>query len=110
MNAIAERISSTSSSLTYMLQVIKAGSINIVFLILVVLMSSGSVFFYCFIGTFTTTQFFNFGDITYESLWYKFPVNLQKFLPMIIENAHVPCIYNGYNIIDLNLITFAKVK
>lgn len=110
MNEIPDRVSSTSSSLTYMLQVIKAGSINIVFLILVVLMSTGSVFFYCFIGTFTTSQFFNFGDITYESLWYKFPVPLQKFLPMIIENAHIPCIYSGYNIIDLNLMTFAKVK
>lgn len=98
------------SSFNQMLQVIKEGSINIVFLILVVLMSTGNVFFYCFIGTFTTAQFFNFGDITYESMWYKFPVRLQKYLPMIIENAHIPCIYNGNNIIDLNLMTFAKVN
>lgn len=71
--------------------------------------SAGAVLLFCTVGVYTTENFARYGHISYESLWYEFPPNLKKYLPMIIANAQQPRIFRGLGIIDLNLMTFTKV-
>lgn len=73
------------------------------------LTSAGNIFLYCYVGTFTTVKFLRFSDAAYESLWYKFPVELQKYLRLIIADAQRSRAFDGYGVMDLNLVTFAKV-
>lgn len=54
-------------------------------------------------------MFWCYADVSFESLWYKFPVNLQKYVLMIIANAQRPQIFSGLGIIDLSLMSFMKV-
>lgn len=73
-------------------------------------MSTGTVFLYCYVGTFTTAQFLNYGDASYKSLWYRYPLDLQKAVQLIIADAQRPLIFHGFGIIDLNLMVFTKVR
>lgn len=81
-----------------------------VLLVSLVLLSTGVVFIYCYMGTFTTDQFQLYADISYKSMWYKFPVRLQKYYVFILADSQRPRYFNGLGFIDLNLVTFAKVK
>lgn len=72
--------------------------------------SAGNIFLYCYVGTVTTVKFLQFSDAVYESLWYKFPVELQKYLRLIIANAQRPRAFDGFGIMDLNLVAFTKVS
>lgn len=72
-------------------------------------MSSGNIFLYCYVGSITTDIFLQYADATYESLWYEFPENIQKYLRLIIADAQRRRIFKGIGIIELNLIVFAGV-
>lgn len=82
---------------------------GILVVIISIIMSTGSIFLYCFVGTLATTIFWKYATVSYESLWYKFPVNLQQYVRMITANAQRPHIFNGLGIIDLNMAFFIKV-
>lgn len=73
------------------------------------LTSAGNIFLYSYVGTLSTAQFLRFSDVVYESLWYKFPVELQKYLRLIIANAHRRQAFDGFGVMELNLETFTKV-
>lgn len=70
---------------------------------------TGTTFLYCLIGSWTTEQFLLFGDRSYESEWYKMPIDLQKIVQLMIIDAQQPLVFNGFGIIDLSLMTFIKV-
>lgn len=82
---------------------------KIVMLIIGLIMSIGNIFIYCFVGSFTTDNFFRYAEISYESLWYQLPVNLQQYLRLIISNAQRPQIFNGLRIFDLSFMLFTRV-
>lgn len=82
---------------------------SILVVIMSIIMSTSSIFLYCFVGTLTTTIFWQYATVSYESLWYKFPVNLQQYVRMIAANAQRPHIFSGIGIIDLNMTFFMKV-
>lgn len=75
------------------------------------IMSTGPVFFYCLFGAFTTDIFLSFANLAYESTWYKFPNDLQKYIRMIVAEADAQRerYYHGFHMVDLNLLTFGKV-
>lgn len=77
--------------------------------ILTIVTGTGNIFLYCFVGSLTTTMFRRYADLSYESLWYKFPVDLQKYSLLIIVDAQRPRIFDGIGFIELNLIFFMKV-
>lgn len=79
-------------------------------LIIACTMSIGTVFLYCFFGSLTTDQFLRYAHISYESEWYTLPIELQKFIQLIIADAQRPRIFQGFKIIDLNLLAFTKVS
>lgn len=91
-------------------QILKSIDFNIFVVLISVSMGSGTVLLYCYVGTFTTTQFLYYADATYESAWYSYPLNMQKAVQMIIADAQRPLIFYGFGVIDLNLITFTKVR
>lgn len=75
-----------------------------------IIMSTGNIFLYCFVGSLTTSIFWGNADIAYESLWYKLPIDLQKYLLLLLVDAQRPIIFHGFGIINLDLIFFMKVK
>lgn len=48
-------------------------------------------------------------DCVYEMNWQKLPLQLQKYIIVMIENMQKPLYYHGFNIIKLELNTFIKV-
>lgn len=83
---------------------------EIFILLLCVSLSTGMVFLFCSVGSWTTDNFSRFADISYESLWYKFSPDLQKYLRLIIADAQRPRVFQGFGIIDLNFMTFTTVN
>lgn len=73
-------------------------------------MGFGSVLLLCWVGSHITDNFVRIAGISYESLWYKFPIDLQKFMRLIIADAHRPVVFQGLGIIDLNFVAFTKVS
>lgn len=83
---------------------------NILVLIFGVISGTGTTFLYCLIGSWTTEQFLLYGDRSYESEWYKLPIDQQKLMQIIIIDAQRPHVFSGFGIIDLNLMTYIKVR
>lgn len=65
---------------------------------------------YCAFGKKATDSFTNIGECMYESNWYVLSVDVQKYLVLVIGNAHIPIQYHGFGVAFLNLETFLKVK
>lgn len=84
-------------------------SFDIIVLLICASTSTGCVFLFCTIGSFTTDNFSRIADASYESLWYHFPTDLRKYLLLIVADAQRPRMFEGLGVIDLNLMTFTKV-
>lgn len=54
-------------------------------------------------------QFHRYGDISYEAQWIKMPIELQKFVQIVIADAQRPLKFTGLNLVDLNLTAFTTV-
>lgn len=77
--------------------------------ILGIIMSTGNILLYCFVGSLTTSIFWRNADSAYESRWYAFPIDLQKYVILVLVDAQHTIIFDGFGIIDLDLIFFMKV-
>lgn len=82
--------------------------LSLVKFIVVVQLSTSIVFMYCYVGSLTTQQFLRYSVVWYEIPWYKFSIDLQKLIPLIIANTQKPLIFQGFAIIKLNLAAFTK--
>lgn len=69
-----------------------------------------NLFIYCSFGKLATESFGQMSNCLFESEWLKLPVKLQKCYIIIIANAQIPLFYHGFDIIVLNLETFASVS
>lgn len=92
-----------------LIQATKRLDLNVIVLLFGVQCGTGTVFLYCYIGSLTTEQFFRYGNKTYESLWYKMPMEQRKYMKFMIANAQRPHVFHGFGIIDLNLMAFTAV-
>lgn len=100
----------TNYILFFWLQAAKNLDLNIVVVVLSLQMSTGTVFLYCYAGSLTTSQFLRYGNISYESDWVEMPIELRKFIQILIADAQRPLIFRGLNLVDLNLAAFTKVN
>lgn len=75
-----------------------------------VLVSGCNLFLYCFFGNRTSDNLLDLGDVFYDFKFYKFPGDLQKYLTLMIANTQEPVYYHGFNILNLNLVTFNAVR
>lgn len=81
--------------------------ISIMVKLLSIPMSAGFTYLCCFVCTFTTESFLRYASYSYESLWYKWPINLQRILLLIILDAQRPQAFDGFEIINLDSPAFA---
>lgn len=69
-----------------------------------------NMFCYCYYGGRTTQQFMDMADTVFESKWNHLPINLQKFIFLMIINAQKSIFYHGFYVVDLKLTTFTRVS
>lgn len=69
-----------------------------------------SLFIYCYFGKTTTENFLKISNCLYESDWLSLPNGLQKYFILMIGNANRPNHFYGFEIVILNLETFAIVS
>lgn len=68
------------------------------------------LYIYCYYGKCATDNYAAFAHCLYEMNWMILPIDLQKSLILLIAHAQKPISYHGYNIVDLNLNTFTRVR
>lgn len=83
---------------------------TVVPLALGVVVSTSLLFLYCFFGKLATDSYLRIGDLVYESNWQDIPVELQKYLILMIVNMQKSLKYHGFGIAVLDLITFTSVR
>lgn len=83
---------------------------TVVPLALGVVVSTSLLFLYCFFGKLATDSYLRIGDLVYESNWQDIPVELQKYLILMIFNMQKSLKYHGFGIAVLDLITFTSVR
>lgn len=69
-----------------------------------------NLFLYCHFGKRTTDEYAGLANDLFDSNWFELPVQLQKYFPRMISNAHIPLAYNGLHLVYLNLETFLRVN
>lgn len=72
-------------------------------------MSASTVFFYYFIGSSASDPFLSFADKSYESMWYEFTIDLQRYIQLIVANVQRKHFYRGPDANNLNFSTLQKV-
>lgn len=72
-------------------------------------MSGSNLYLYCYFGGRSTLDTISYGDLLYESKWFRLPTKLEKYFTFMIANAQRPLHYHGFQIARLNLNTFLGV-
>lgn len=67
------------------------------------------LFAYAYFGTYATTVFSKHADYLFESEWCELPVQLQKFILLMIFNSQRSQCYKGNGLFLLDLPFFKKV-
>lgn len=52
---------------------------------------------------------FAIGDIVYDSFWYNFPSQMQKYFVLMIQRSHVGFNLSGYHFFSVSMATFLEV-
>lgn len=68
-----------------------------------------NLYLYCYFGKITTDNYSNFANEMYKSNWIDLPIELRKSFALMISYAQIPVVYHGYNVVNLDLVLFAKV-
>lgn len=80
------------------------------FLIMTILVCACTLFVYCFFGMIATESYEKMADCLYESNWQKLPIDLQKYIILMIQNTQQPRFYHGFGVCHLNLDTYSNVR
>lgn len=66
--------------------------------------------FFCHFGNLTADHVTAIGQIAYNSNWFEHPVDMQKFMILIIARSHERAEFFGLHLITCSMETFGKVK
>lgn len=77
--------------------------------ILITMVSTSLLFWYCYFGKIATDSFEAMADCLYESNWQSLPIELQKYFIIMIANAQRKLYYHGFGVVKLDLEAFTKV-
>lgn len=92
-------------------QILNDPDINILLISICTLTSLTNLALYCYFGRLTTDNYLQFSKCAYElTNWYELPVELQKYLILVISNANKPLYYNGLGIMSLKMETLTGVS
>lgn len=81
-----------------------------IYSILAVLCAVVWTFLYCYFATHATDRLTKIGNNIYESSWYEFPINIQKYLILIIIRSQNPIYFTGLGLLNCTLESFGKVS
>lgn len=68
-----------------------------------------NLFLYCYFGELATESFEKMYHSLNDIIWYKLPIELQKYYILMAANMQIPLHYHGFGIAILNLQTMIKV-
>lgn len=85
-------------------------SFNIVLVLMAVMISITDLLLYCFFGKAATESHQEIADCLFESNWLDMPIELQKYLILMIANIQKPLYYHGFGVANLDLETFKRVN
>lgn len=84
--------------------------IKVIVLASKIAVSLANLFGYCYFGRYATESFTLYiSDSLYNANWQNLPVELQKYIIIIMINAQKPKFYHGFGMVYLNLETFCKM-
>lgn len=69
-----------------------------------------NLYLYCYADATITVDCLKYSEIICEIDWYLMPVDLQKYLILMIQSGHQILVFSGYDIIKLNLESFTSVS
>lgn len=69
-----------------------------------------NLFVYCYFGQFATNNGLKLYDHLYKMDWYNLPLPIQNCVILMLANTERKLIYEGFHMVDLNLLLFGKVK
>lgn len=78
-------------------------------IVLDVIVCSSQMFLFCFFGKIATDSYQKLSVSLYQSDWINSPIELQKYMILIMQNSQQPHIYHGFRIVYLDLETYVKV-
>lgn len=85
-------------------------SIAILNVLLLFLCGLSGMFPYCYFGELATESFENMCDCVVELNWQKMPIELQKYIVLMVSNMQAPLHYHGFHVATLELGTFVNVS
>lgn len=78
--------------------------------IICIICASAWPFLFCYFATLASERILTVGQTTFNSNWYMFPPELQKYLILIIARSQKPVYFNGFGLVHCTLETLAKVN
>lgn len=92
------------------LQQMQQVNFDICLYIMLAIFALAILFLYCYFGEMASNSFEKMINLLFECNWSILPVDLQKYLIIMIANAQRPIFYHGFHVIILNLETFGNVS
>lgn len=83
---------------------------QIVSLIAAIIGGSANLYVFCNFGKLATDSYAKMAICLYESNWRLLPVELQKYIILMIINMQIPLRYHGFGVAVMDLETFTKVR
>lgn len=90
-------------------QLLTNANLNFIVVLATVIVGIMILFFFCFFGKLATESFEKMTICLFECNWLEFPIDVQKCILLMIQNAQRPMYYHGLGIAVLNLEIFSKV-
>lgn len=75
-----------------------------------VAISTTNLYLYCYGGASITAVCLKYSDTIFAMDWYIMPVDVQKYLILMIRSGNQRLVLTGYGILKLNLETFTSVS
>lgn len=94
---------------SFVFQQIQNPSVEAIFILIAVTVSSLNLFIYCYAGKMATDSFAKMAVCLYDANWFELSTELQKYFVLAIANAQRPMMYHGFGIAILNLDTFTNM-
>lgn len=79
--------------------------IRIIFVICALIWCSS----FCYFGDMASNRLSSIGLAVYAANWYDYPVQLQRFIVLMISRSGKPAYFNAFDVINCSLEVFGKV-
>lgn len=66
-------------------------------------------FLFCYFASMTTEHVANIGETVYNSNWFEYPIEFQKYVILIMARSQNPLYFNGLNLFGCTLHVFGRV-